>query len=155
VLAVTPETVKNEVQINESDVRAAYEASKNQLGTPEKRHVQQISFPDKAAADAAYQKIQSGTDFAAVAKEQGLSDADMDLGKVTRDELADPAIADAAFKLEANKVSEPITGNLGNVVLVRVTEIEPGKTPTFEEAKADLEKKDSQRTGLRRDFRSA
>ena len=141
VLAVTPETVRNEVRINESDVRAAYEASKNQLGTPEKRHVQQISFPDKAAADAAYQKIQSGTDFAAVAKEQGLSDADMDLGKVTRDELADPAIADAAFKLEANKVSEPITGNLGNVVLVHVTEIEPGKTPTFEEAKADLEKK--------------
>jgi peptidyl-prolyl cis-trans isomerase D len=141
VLAVTPETVKSEVQINEADVKAAYEASKGQLGTPEKRHVQQISFPDKTTADAAYQKIQSGTDFAAVAKEQGLSDADLDLGKVTRAELADPAIGDAAFKLEANKVSEPITGKLGNVVLLRVTEIEPGKSPTFEEAKADLEKK--------------
>jgi peptidyl-prolyl cis-trans isomerase D len=123
VLAVTPETVKSEVQINEADVKAAYEASKGQLGTPEKRHVQQISFPDKTTADAAYQKIQSGTDFAAVAKEQGLSDADLDLGKVTRAELADPAIGDAAFKLEANKVSEPITGKLGNVVLLRVTEI--------------------------------
>jgi peptidyl-prolyl cis-trans isomerase D len=141
VLAVTPETVKNEVQIKDSDVRAAFEASKDQLGTPEKRHVQQISFPDKAAADAAYQKIQSGTDFAAVAKEQGVSDADIDLGKVTRAELADPAIGDAAFKLEQNKVSEPITGSLGSVVLLRVTEIEPGKSPSFEEAKADLEKK--------------
>jgi len=141
VLAVTPETVKNEVQIKDSDVRAAFEASKEQLGTPEKRHVQQISFPDKAAADAAYQKIQSGTDFAAVAKEQGVSDADIDLGKVTRAELADPAMGDAAFKLEQNKVSEPITGSLGSVVLLRVTEIEPGKSPSFEEAKADLEKK--------------
>lgn len=141
VLAVTPETVKNEVQIKDSDVRAAFEASKDQLGTPEKRHVQQISFPDKAAADAAYQKIQSGTDFAAVAKEQGVSDADIDLGKVTRAELADPAMGDAAFKLEQNKVSEPITGSLGSVVLLRVTEIEPGKSPSFEEAKADLEKK--------------
>ena len=141
VLAVTPETVKNEVQIKDSDVRAAFEASKDQLGTPEKRHVQQISFPDKAAADAAYQKIQSGTDFAAVAKEQGVSEADIDLGKVTRVELADPAMGDAAFKLEQNKVSEPITGSLGSVVLLRVTEIEPGKSPSFEEAKADLEKK--------------
>jgi peptidyl-prolyl cis-trans isomerase D len=141
VLAVTPETVKNEVQINDNDVRAAFEAGKDQLGTPEKRHVQQISFPDKAAADAAYHKIQSGTDFAAVAKEQGVSDADIDLGKVTRAELADPAIAAAVFKLEANKVSEPITGSLGSVVLLRVTEIEPGKSPSFEEAKADLEKK--------------
>ena len=141
VLAVTPETVKNEVQIKDSDVRAAFEASKDQLGTPEKRHVQQISFPDKAAADAAYQKIQSGTDFATVAKEQGVSDADIDLGKVTRVELADPAMGDAAFKLEQNKVSEPITGSLGSVVLLRVTEIEPGKSPSFEEAKADLEKK--------------
>ena len=141
VLAVTPETVKNEVQIKDSDVRAAFEASKDQLGTPEKRHVQQISFPDKAAADAAYQKIQSGTDFAAVAKEQGVSEADIDLGQVTRVELADPAMGDAAFKLEQNKVSEPITGSLGSVVLLRVTEIEPGKSRSFEEAKADLEKK--------------
>ena len=141
VLAVTPETVKNEVQIKDSDVRAAFEASKDQLGTPEKRHVQQISFPDKAAADAAYQKIQYGTDFAAVAKEQGVSEADIDLGQVTRVELADPAMGDAAFKLEQNKVSEPITGSLGSVVLLRVTEIEPGKSPSFEEAKADLEKK--------------
>jgi len=131
VLAVTPETVKNEVQIKDSDVRAAFEARKDQVGTPEKRHVQQISFPDKAAADAAYQKIQSGTDFAAVAKEQGVSDADIDLGKVTRVELADPAMGDAAFKLEQNKVSEPITGSLGSVVLLRVTEIEPGKSPSF------------------------
>lgn len=141
VLAVTPETVKGEVQIGENDVRAAYEASKDQLGKPEKRHVQQISFPDKAAADAAYQKTQSGTDFAALAKEQGLSETDIDLGTVARSDMADPTIADAAFKLEANKVSEPITGSLGSVVLLRVTEIEPGKTPTFEEAKADLEKK--------------
>ena len=50
-------------------------------------------------------------------------------------------IAEAAFTLEANKVSEPITGKLGGVVLLRVTEIQPGKTPTFEEAKAELENK--------------
>jgi peptidyl-prolyl cis-trans isomerase D len=141
VLAVTPESVKGEVQITEADLKAAYEASKEQLGKPERRKIQQITFPDLAAANAAHQKLQSGGDFIAIAKEQGLSEADIDLGNVSRAEMADAAIADAAFKLEVDKVSEPITGKLGNIVLLRVTAIEPGKTPTFEEAKADLEKK--------------
>jgi peptidyl-prolyl cis-trans isomerase D len=141
VLAVTPETVKEEVNITDQDLHAAYEASKDTLGKPEKRHVQQIAFPDKAAATAAHDKIQSGTDFVQVAKDQGLTEADIDLGMVTRSQLADPAVANAAFSLELNKVSEPVTGKLGTVVLLRVTEIDPGKAPTFDEAKADLEKK--------------
>jgi peptidyl-prolyl cis-trans isomerase D len=70
-----------------------------------------------------------------------LSESDIDLGTVARADLADPAIADAAFKLDVNKVSEPVSGELGNVALLRVTGIEPGKTPTFEEAKPELEKK--------------
>jgi peptidyl-prolyl cis-trans isomerase D len=141
VLAVTPDTVKDEVAITEADVRAAYEASKDQLGKPERRKIQQIPFPDLAAAQAAYQKIQSGTDFVALAKEQGLNESDIDLGNPSRAEMADAAIADAAFQLEANKVSEPVAGKLGGVVLLRVTAIEPGQTPTFEEAKAAIEKK--------------
>ena len=141
ILAVTPESVKDQVKISNEDIKAAYEASKETLGTPEKRHVQQIAFPDLSAANAAYQKLQSGTDFAAIAKEQGLSEADMDLGTITRSQLADPAVADAAFALELNKVSEPVTGKLGTVVLLRVTEITPGKVPSFDDAKADIEMK--------------
>jgi peptidyl-prolyl cis-trans isomerase D len=141
VLAVTPETVKDQVNITEADLKAAYEANKDKLGKPEKRHVQQITFPDLAAANAAYQKLQSGTDFLALAKELNQAEADVDLGNVAKAEMADAAIADAAFALEPNKVSQPVTGKLGNVVLLRVTAIEPGKTPTFEEAKAELEKK--------------
>jgi peptidyl-prolyl cis-trans isomerase D len=140
LLAVTPETVKDKVEISDADIKGAYEAQKDKLGKPEKRHVQQIPFPDLAAANEAYQKIQAGTDFAALAKEKGLSEQDIDLGTVTRAEMADPTIADAAFRLEANKVSEPVTGKLGGVVLLRVTSIEAGKSPTFEEAKDQLQK---------------
>jgi peptidyl-prolyl cis-trans isomerase D len=76
----------------------------------------------------------------ALAKEQNLSETDIDLGVLSRAQLADPAIAEAAFNLELNKVGEPVTGKLGGVVLLRVTLIEPGKTPTYEEAKPELEK---------------
>lgn len=141
ILAVTPETVKDQVNITENDLKATFEATKDQLGSPERRQLEQIAFPDNDAAKAAYEKIQSGTDFVEIAKTQGLNESDIDLGKVTRGELADPVIAEAAFTLEKDKVSEPITGKLGSVVLLRVTAIEPGKSLTYEEAKADIEKK--------------
>ncbi len=105
ILAVTPETVKDQVNITEQDLRAAYETSKDTLGKPEKRHIQQITFPDMGAAQAAYEKIKSGTDFVQVAKDQGLGESDIDLGMMTKSQLADAAVADAAFKLELNKVS--------------------------------------------------
>ena len=140
VMAVTPETVKDQVTITEDDLKAAFEKDKDKLGKQERRHVQQITFPDQAAAEAASQKIQSGSDFAAIAKEQGLGDADFDLGTLKRDEMADATIAEEAFKLEKDKVSTPVTGKLGKVVLLRVTEIEPGEVVTFEQAKPNLEK---------------
>ena len=141
VLAVTPESVKDKVQITDDDLTAAFDKDKDKLGTPERRRVQQIAFPDKAAADAAYQKIQSGTGFVDLAKAQGVNENDLDLGMLKRSDMADAAIGDAAFKLEKDKVSEPVTGALVKTVLLRVTEIQPGKIVTFEEAKPELENK--------------
>ena len=140
-LAVTPESVKDRVQIADDDLKAAFDKDKDKLGTPERRRVQQIAFPDKAAADAAYQKIQSGTGFVDIAKAHGVNEVDLDLGMLKRSDMADSAIADAAFKLEKDKVSEPVTGVLGKTVLLRVTEIQPGKMVTFDVAKPELEKK--------------
>ena len=140
-LAVTPESVKDRVQIADDDLKAAFDKDKDKLGTPERRRVQQIAFPDKAAADTAYQKIQSGTGFVDIAKEHGVNEVDLDLGMLKRSDMADSAIADAAFKLEKDKVSEPVTGVLGKTVLLRVTEIQPGKMVTFDVAKPELEKK--------------
>ena len=48
------------MKITDQDLRAAYEASKDQLGKPEKRHVQQIAFPDMAAATAAQRRSSRG-----------------------------------------------------------------------------------------------
>ena len=140
-LAVTPESVKDRVQIADDDLKAAFDKDKDKLGTPERRRVQQIAFPDKAAADAAYQKIQSGTGFVDIAKAHGVNEVDLDLGMLKRSDMADSAIADAAFRLEKDKVSEPVTGVLGKTVLLRVTEIQPGKMVTFDVAKPELEKK--------------
>ena len=140
LIAVTPETVKAELNITEADLKSAYEAKKDTLGQPERRRVQQIALPNMEEAEKVAAKIESGTDFVQAAKDLGLSEADIDLGTVTMKDLADPVVAEEAFKLDKDQVSKPITGKLGSVVLIRVTEITPGKIPTFEEAKAGIEK---------------
>lgn len=139
MIAVTPDTVKDELNITEADLQSAYEGKKDTLGQPEKRRVQQIALPNAEEAEKIAAKIASGTDFVEAAKELGLSETDIDLGTVSKSELADEVVAEEAFKLEKDEVSKPITGKLGSVVLIRVTEITPGKVPTFEEAKADIE----------------
>ena len=140
LIAVTPETVRGELNITEADLKASYEAKKDTLGQAETRRVQQIALPSKDEADKVAAKIASGTDFVEAAKELGLSESDINLGTVTKKDLADSIVADEAFKLDKDEVSKPVTGKLGGVVLLRVTEITPGKIPTFEEAKSDIEK---------------
>jgi peptidyl-prolyl cis-trans isomerase D len=68
-----------------------------------------------------------------------LATGDVDLGVLTKDKMADPKIADAAFGLKLNEVSPVIDGTFGPAI-VRVTTINPGKTTTFDEAKADIKK---------------
>ena len=90
-------------------------------------------------AEKIAEKISSGTDFVDAAEELGLSESDIDLGLVEKKDLADSIVAEQAFALEQDQVSKPVTGKLGGVVLLRVTEIVEGKIPTYEEAKGDIE----------------
>ncbi len=136
-IVATPETVPG-IEISEADLRAAYDQRKDQLGKPERRQVQQISFPTMEEAKSAYDRIKGGADFMAVAKERGLSEADANLGMLQKSQLADQTVADAAFKLEKDQLSEPVDGAISKS-LVRVTAIEPGETPSFEDAKKKLE----------------
>lgn len=139
LIAVTPDTVRDELNITEADIKATYESKKDTLGQAETRHVQQIALPSAEEAEKVAAKIEAGTDFVEAAKELGLSESDIDLGTVAKKDLADSVVAEEAFKLEKDEVSKPVTGKLGGVVLLRVTEITPGKIPTFEEAKANIE----------------
>lgn len=139
LIAVTPETVKDELNITEADLEAMFESKKETLGRAETRRVQQIALPNKEEAEKLAAKIAGGTDFVEAAAERGLSESDIDLGVVAKNELADAIVAEEAFKLEKDAVSDPVTGRLGGVVLLRVTEITPGEVPTFEEHKDDIE----------------
>ena len=137
VLKADPEDVAPKVQISDADLAAAYDKFKRDYFKPETRAILQIPFANVDEAKKAKERIAAGTDFMAMAKERGLSEADASLGEVSKDSILDSIIADAAFGLAQDQVSDPIEGKL-SVVLLKVTKITPEKQSTLEEVKQEL-----------------
>lgn len=137
ILTLTPATLAKTITISDDDARKAFEADKGKFSKPEKRHLLQLVFPDEAAAKAAADKIKAGSSFAELAAEQGKKEADIDLGTIAKSDIIDPAVADAAFAIAENSVSDPVKGRFG-YVLLKADKIEPGNVPAFETVAADL-----------------
>jgi len=139
-VVVTPEEIGKWTDVSDEDARKLFDQRKDQLGTAEKRQVQQITFPSVEEAEAARKRIASGeVTFDDLAKERKLTPADVDLGLVTKSAILDPAIADAAFSLPTGEISEPVKGQF-SVALVKVSAIQPGHQPTYEDIATDLKK---------------
>ncbi|MFO1151345.1 MAG: SurA N-terminal domain-containing protein [Alsobacter sp.] len=137
VMALRPADVAKADAVSDADARALYERTKQRFGQPERRSVQQIVFPTLDEAKAAAERIKAGATFDAIVEERKLGKADVDLGLVTKDAIIDPAVADAAFSLPANGVSDPLQGRFG-AVIVRVGEVQPESVKPFEEVAATL-----------------
>jgi peptidyl-prolyl cis-trans isomerase D len=137
-VAVTPEDVGKWTEVSDQDARKVFEQRRDALGTPERRQVSQIIFPNAEEATAARNRIASGLSFEDLAKERGLNPSDVDLGLITKSTM-DPAIADAAFTLQSGDVSQPQQGKFG-FALVKIGKIEPAATPSYESVAAELKK---------------
>jgi peptidyl-prolyl cis-trans isomerase D len=134
-LVLSVDTLKSEITLTDDELKTYYADHKATYDKPERRRLQQIAFKDKAAAEVARKEIVDGKkNFLDVAKEAGATESDVNLGMLTKAQMIDPKIADAAFVLERDKLSDPIEGRFATV-LVRAIEIDPGKESTFDEVK--------------------
>lgn len=136
VLALTPDAIKDSMTISDEDVRASYEATKQKYATPERRTIRQLIFKDMAAAQDAHKKLAEGADFDKLGVDIGMKESDMALGTFTKDQLADKKLANAAFALEKDKISEPIDSF--SPVIAKVTDIAPAAQKTFDEVKDEV-----------------
>jgi len=135
-----PADIADPASISDDQVREYYEANKDSYTTPEKRTIQQIVFADKDAAKAALQSTRSGTTFEDLVQAQGKTLEDVELGTFTKADIADQAVAEAAFKLSKNQVSDVVEGQFGPVIL-RVTDIVPASVKPLEEVSDDIRKR--------------
>jgi len=138
-VAVTPEEIGKWSEVSDEDARKIFEQRRDRLGTPERRQVSQIVFPNAEEAMAARNRIASGLSFEDLAKERGLNPSDVDLGLIAKSAIVDPAIANAAFSLQSGEVSQPEQGRFGTA-LVKIGKIEPGVEPSYESSAANLKK---------------
>jgi peptidyl-prolyl cis-trans isomerase D len=136
-VVVTPEELGKWSDVSDDDARKLFELRRDSLGTPEKRDVAQIVFPNTEEAAAARSRIAGGLSFDDLAKERGLSASDVNLGMVTKSAILDSAVADAAFSLPSGEVSQPVSGKFG-IALVKIGKVEPGVEPSYESAAAKL-----------------
>jgi len=139
LLVLSPQDTSRWTEVSDADARKAYEDRRTRYVTPERREVQQVVFPNAGEARAAAEKIGMGATFEQIAVERGVKEADMNLGMVSKAAMLDSTVADAAFKLAPGKVSDPVTGRFGTVLL-RVGKTEPEKVRSYEEAANDIKR---------------
>jgi len=137
VLRLEPKDVAATITISDEDIKTAYEDRQDEFGTPERRDVEQITFANETEAAEASARLSEGADFIAIATGRGMKPVDYKLGVVTRDEMADPEVAEAVFALDEGQVTPPIKGAL-SVVIARVLKVVPEERKSFEEVKTAL-----------------
>ena len=138
-VVITPEEIGKWTEVSDEDAKKVFEQRRDKYGTPERRQLWQIVFPNAEEAQAARGRIESGLSFDDLAKERGLNPADIDLGVIAKSAIVDAAIADAAFSLQSGEVSQPAQGRFG-VALVKVGKIEPGVAANYESVASEIKR---------------
>ncbi|HPR05193.1 MAG TPA: SurA N-terminal domain-containing protein [Denitromonas sp.] len=169
-LVLSADTLKSKVSVSDDELRAEYEQTKQNLGTPEERKARHILVQvaaDASDADVAAARTKAegllaeikadGTRFEAIAKtasdDPGSSANGGDLGFFGRGAMLKP-FEDAAFSLAAGEVSELVRSDFG-FHIIRVDEIRKATIPSFENARGQLESVLRERAASRRFAESA
>ncbi len=137
-----------QMSVSDDDLRAAYEKNKNSYVLPERRHARHILIAatkddaaDRKLADEVYAKAKAGQDFAQLAKQYskdpGSAEKGGDLDWADRNSFVAP-FTDALFSMKVGEIHPPVKTQYGYHI-IRLDEIQPGKTKTFEEARPELE----------------
>lgn len=135
-----PADIANPQAITDEQVKEDYEKHKDKYRTPETRTIEQLTFADKAAADAAAAKLASGTTFDQLVLEQGKTPTDVLLGDFTKETMPTPAMAEAAFGVKEDGGVTPVTDGLLGPVILRVTNIRPEVVKSIEEVEDEIRK---------------
>lgn len=137
ILSLTPETVARPDDIAEEDARYEYEQRAERYFQPERRKVRQMSFPSSEAAAEAAVEIEGGKTFEDLMTERGLSNNDVTLGVMSKDDFLDETLGDTAFSLGEGETSGAVEGRFSTVIL-NVEEVLPESTRPYEEVKDEI-----------------
>ena len=99
-----------------------------------------ILVKTKAEADAIHSQLQSGGDFAAIAKEKSLDPGSKDQGgklTVTRGQTV-AAFDKAAFALKTDELSQPVKTEFGYHLIQPLADVKAGSVTPFSQVKSQI-----------------
>ncbi|SFP77135.1 peptidyl-prolyl cis-trans isomerase D [Mesorhizobium sp. NFR06] len=134
-----PQDIMDPSSVTDQQISDDYNKNIARYTTPEMRTIEQLVFKTPDAAKAAYDSLKAGATFDKLVTAEGKTQADTLLGTLAKDKIADKAVADAAFSLNANEVSPVVQGAFGPVLL-RVTEIKPQVVKPLSEVSGQIRK---------------
>lgn len=121
VKILVEKVLADKAKVSDEDVQKTYDENKSMFQAPETVTLRIILSATKERADEAIKRLVGGENFADVAKaiSENADTAKQGglLGRVVRAQLIDPGVADAAFKTEVGKYSQPIQTPRGYCIL--------------------------------------
>jgi peptidyl-prolyl cis-trans isomerase D len=136
---LAPELLARGIEIEEETLRAEYEARLDEFTVPGQRKLTQVLFDKEEDAVAAHTSLLEGRAFDDMAKEAAGSTGAIDLGWVSRGDLQNEAVTEAAFAPDAGGFSEPVLSDFGWHIF-RVDEREDQSVQSFEEVRGEIER---------------
>ena len=141
LLVLSVDELKKTMSVTDAEAQAAYDESQERPTTrPSAGACSRSPSRTRRPPRPRRRRIAGGKSFADAAKEAGAKDSDIDLGLISKDRLIDPKIADAAFSLAKDTVSDPVEGRFATV-LVRASDIQPAVNRTFADVKDQVKDK--------------
>jgi peptidyl-prolyl cis-trans isomerase C len=125
--------------VSEQAMHKVYDDAVKQMGDEQEVRARHILVENEDQAKAIAAELKKGADFAELAKQKSKDPAAADggdLGYFTKDQMV-PEFADAAFKLDKGKVSDPVKTAFGWHI-IKVEDKRKKQLPSFDQVKDQL-----------------
>jgi parvulin-like peptidyl-prolyl isomerase len=134
------EAVTSSVKVTDADIKAYYDKNKAQFEQPESREVRHILVKNKARADEIRSGLESGANFAKLAKQYSQDSSSADKGgKYTAVKGASVAPFDEfVFEAETGDLSQPVKTQFGWHVIEVLSDVKPKSTTPLTEVEQSI-----------------
>jgi peptidyl-prolyl cis-trans isomerase C len=125
--------------VSEQAMHKVYDDAVKQMGDEQEVRARHILVENEDQAKAIAAELKKGADFAELAKQKSKDPAAADggdLGYFTKDQMV-PEFADAAFKLDKGKISDPVKTAFGWHI-IKVEDKRKKQLPSFDQVKDQL-----------------
>jgi parvulin-like peptidyl-prolyl isomerase len=132
--------VTGDVKVTDKEIQAYYNTHKSSYGQPESREVRHILVQKKALADQIYSQLESGANFAVLAKRYSKDPGSAANGgklSVTKGQTV-PEFDKTAFALKKGELSKPVKTQYGYHVIQALSDVKPATSTPLSKVKDSI-----------------